>query len=117
MKTYQVTKHEGELLGPVDLRYDYRKHDWGKGNGGINPRCSQEGWELIQKVKIGDYVRLAHSDYLKRVISVGMYDGWPLWKPTPAVYVDGNLGGEWRFFYDIREHHPKQSNSESEWPH
>jgi hypothetical protein len=30
-----------------------------------------------------------------------MYDGWPYWKPTPAILTSGPLGSEWHFFYDI----------------
>ena len=31
-----------------------------------------------------------------RVIGVGMVSAWPYWKPRPAVFVEGSLGGaEW----------------------
>lgn len=32
------------------------------------------------------------------VLDVGMYDGWPYWKPVPSVYSRGPLGGEWHCF-------------------
>jgi len=33
------------------------------------------------------------------VVHVGMYDGWPFWKPTPAVGYIGPLGSVERAFF------------------
>jgi len=37
MKTKQVTVYEGEYLGPVDWKYDFKQHDWDHG-GCCNPK-------------------------------------------------------------------------------
>jgi hypothetical protein len=34
----------------------------------------------------------------KKVLLVCIYDGWPYWKPGPALLVSGALGGEWYWF-------------------
>jgi len=51
----------------------------------------------------GVQVYLAHSSVWKDAYSVGMYDGWPFWKPTPALLCSGTLGPEWHFFYDLQD--------------
>jgi hypothetical protein len=42
------------------------------------------------------------ADYLfngRQIIEICMYDGWPYWKPTPAVHFVGPLNSwEWNFF-------------------
>lgn len=44
------------------------------------------------------------TDYERQIIAICMYDGWPYWKPTPAVYFYGPLGPEWNHFnsYGVR---------------
>lgn len=35
----------------------------------------------------------------RRVARLCMYDGWPYWRPTPAIYRESPLGGyEWTHF-------------------
>jgi len=38
------------------------------------------------------------TGYRRSIISICMYDGWPYWKPTPAVRFYGPIGPEWNFF-------------------
>ena len=106
MKTKTVTVHEGEWLGPVDQNYNYQQHSWGPSKGGVNPDSAQKGWTLIQNVKVGDDVLVSHTEGWKEVLAVGMYDGWPFWRPTPAVLVRTWAGGERHFLYDIYDHNP-----------
>jgi hypothetical protein len=43
----------------------------------------------------------------RKVLRLRMYDGWPYWKPTPAILRESPLGGyEWTFFnsYGVNEH-------------
>jgi hypothetical protein len=39
------------------------------------------------------------------IYALAMYDGWPYWKPTPAIQFAGPLGPEWTFFnsYSVRD--------------
>lgn len=105
---YRVeTVREGELLGPVDWNYDFRQHfnSYGCSEERKDEFCERSK-ELLKKIADDPYlwkVTLSHSYASRNVLAVGMYDGWPYWKPTPAVMTSGTLGAEWHFFYDLKE--------------
>jgi hypothetical protein len=41
----------------------------------------------------------------RQLLAMRMYDGWPYWKPTPAVYFVGPLNsGEWAHFNSYGAH-------------
>lgn len=120
MRSYTVTKFEGENLGPIDWSYDFRSH------GAYGCMCSPESVKdeccethksLLKQAeelfRSGKRVSVRISDWWHDLYDVGMYDGWPYWKPTPAICTSTPLGGsEWHFFYDLREVKeltPKQS--------
>lgn len=109
MKTKTIIVREGEFLGPIDPAYDVNQHSWGPDKGGVNPDCAAKGWEIIQKVKVGDKVLVSHCDGWKEVLDVGMYDGWPFWRPTPAILISHWAGGEHHFFYSICDHQPSNA--------
>jgi len=45
------------------------------------------------------------------VVHIGMYDGWPFWKPTPAIGWIGPLGTvEVAFWYNLRAHNLTKQN-------
>lgn len=86
----------GTVVGPIDLNYDVTQH------GGINVEWAREGLALLALVEVGDKIEYS-GGFQWEVINVGMYDGWPFWRPTPAARTLGPLGvGDWHFFYDIR---------------
>lgn len=80
-----VEERTGESVGPIDWTHPtakdmpdiWREAERDPGNFHINGR---------------------------RIIAVAMYDGWPYWKPTPAVLREGPIGCEWDFFnsYSVR---------------
>lgn len=108
MKFKTVVEREGELLGPVDWAYDFRSHF-------SNYCCSDErkaeycarAVALLRRAvemmeaSASSEVEVRIHDYWKSLITIGMYDGWPYWKPTPALLVRGVLGSEWQFFYEL----------------
>lgn len=109
MKTRTVIERIGEYLGPVDWSYDFAQHFT---TLGIHDAPAKQAY--IQK-KI-DWLRELEQhpdDYLAttdggspkfgwhRVLQVGMYDGWPHWRPVPSVCLSGVLGAEWHSFYFI----------------
>jgi hypothetical protein len=87
MRTETRTVRIGEDMGPIDW-----DHDIAKDKSAI--------WHEAEK---------APFDYLfngREIIKLCMYDGWPYWTPTPAIFSVGPLNsGEWTFFnsYDVRE--------------
>ena len=112
MKTKTVTVREGELLGPVDWTFDFWKQF-----GGLYPStpeakrreiCAErvEWLRTIEFALQGRHIIMA-SDYggwpriWQPVWSVGMYDGWPYWKPVPSVQLGGPYGGEWCAFTSL----------------
>ncbi len=44
----------------------------------------------------------AGSDYLHRVIGIGMVSQWPYWEPRPCVLLQGAMHDEWRDWRDLR---------------
>src|SRR6185437_12568221 len=105
MITRTVTQREGELLGPIYWNYNFRRHfdTYGSNDAVRDEACDRCKAHLLTIEKSpGEWrVMLAHSFVDRRVLQVGMYDGWPYWKPTPALLTEGTLGPEWHFFYDI----------------
>lgn len=101
MKSRTVTVCEGEYLGPVDWDYDFSQHAWGPNKSGVNPACIEQGKKLLRELTApGSWLAMTYSVY-NEVLRVGMYDGWPFWKPTPYVCVMNTLGPEWHPFYSI----------------
>jgi hypothetical protein len=111
MKYKTVTVREGEYLGSVDWNYDFMSH--------FKDYCCDKELhceEAVAKLKIlaenpdkyqatvdGGIPRVGWGD----VVQVGMYDGWPYWRPVPSVCIKTWTGGhEWHSFdsiTDIRE--------------
>lgn len=108
MKFYQETKRVGELLGPIDWSYDFRSH--------FNNHCTTDERrdecckESVEKLRqlaenpdqwqattYGGWPRCGWGD----IVAVGMYDGWPYWKPTPSVAIGGPFGAEWSSFSNV----------------
>lgn len=88
MRTETVTVRYGENVGPVDW-----SHDTAKDMPSI--------WREAET----DPKAFVFGDYNREIISICMYDGWPYWKPRPAVCFVGPLGVEWSFFdsYGVNE--------------
>src|SRR4051812_43307092 len=98
---------EGELMGPVDWNYDFLQHFQGYCcDAAGKEKLRDRAVEILRAIsEPGEWeVLIAHSDWWKTVYSVGMYDGWPFWRPTPAMLLSGTLGPEWHFFYDLHGH-------------
>jgi hypothetical protein len=105
-ETVQVC--HGERLGDIDYGFQFRPH--------FDCYCTtDEQRDLLCEQKIlllhniedgfkrGERVTVAtYSDYYHEVIDVGMYDGWPYWKPVPSVCTLGTLGGcEWHSIFSV----------------
>lgn len=103
MRTETQTVRIGEWLGPVDWSYDFAAHGWDRGGSGCNPARITDWIALLRAVEEG----LARSERWavyehgseREVLSVGMYDGWPYWKPTPCYAVRSWMGGD-RVFWN-----------------
>lgn len=99
MRYQQVTERIGELLGPVDWSYDFESHCWGPDKGGTNPAIVESSKRVLRQIcdepDAKWMVGISHSDGLHELLAVGMYDGWPHWKPTPCICVSTWLGAEW----------------------
>lgn len=119
MKTKTVTVREGEYLGPVDWSYDFSQHDW-KHSGGTNPEKVERCVEMLRRLGSdmqfeattdGGWPRFGWGE----VLEVGMYDGWPYWKPVPSVLIAGTLGATWHSFMsitDVREINQRQEQED-----
>lgn len=103
MKTRTVVERIGENMGPIDWAYDFRSHfkNYCTSDANRDATCERAKGLLRQLCDDGQWEACCGSWNFQRVIDVGMYDGWPYWKPTPAVCVSGPLGSEWQFFYDL----------------
>lgn len=92
MKTRTVTEYIGEDMGPVDWSHPMAVEFAEKSPemAALLKEAEQhpEGFLLVDD----------HGWYPRQVYRVCMYDGWPYWKPTPAVLREGPLGSEWTHF-------------------
>ena len=106
MRSRIVTEYEGELLGPIDWSFDFSR--------GVASMCSNEKakaerlsryvellWEVERRHLRGERLRVCTGSYWHDLLAVGMYDGWPYWKPTPALCIAGPLGPAWDFYYEL----------------
>ena len=96
MRYKTVEVREGELLGPIDWDYNFRQH--------FDCLCSPDAYkdrrcaEVVERLrKVSEepdsfLVVTSYPDKRRDVYAVGMYDGWPYWRPTPALLVSGVLG-------------------------
>ena len=112
MKTKTVTVNEGEWLGPIDWSYDFDSHAWGPGKAGTNPEIIERNQEMLRSLEEGlkrgeEWEATTDGGWPRvgwgTVHRVGMYDGWPYWRPVPSVFIGGHLGGSWHSFISITE--------------
>lgn len=87
MKTRTVTERVGENMGPVD---------WSHPTAVGMPQI----WRDAEKNPDG----FVFSEYQRTILEICMYDGWPYWKPTPAICFLGPIGSEWAFFNSYGVH-------------
>ena len=98
MRTYQVTQREGERLGDIDWNYNFRPH--------FDGYCCNEQRKLefmvaaienlfqVERLfKKGIQLRVTEGQFAHDLLDVGMYDGWPYWKPVPSICIRTVLGG------------------------
>lgn len=83
--------HEGTDMGPIDWSHPMAVEFAAK-----YPEMAATLKEAEQRPE--DFVMIGDGWYTRKVYAVRMYDGWPYWKPTPAVLREGALGPEWDFF-------------------
>jgi len=102
MKVRMVEVREGEFLGPIDWLFDFDSVKWGDGHGGANPVVVDHAVSVLREVCVGDMIQGSYGDEPRRVLAVGMYDGWPHWKPFPSVLVETWSGSEWYGFTYLR---------------
>lgn len=119
MKTRTVTVTEGEWLGPIDWTFDFFANDFYSGSSRrdelirAHVDALKEAERLIGRSEANRL--LNHNDVevligasvpsWQRLITVGMYDGWPYWKPYPSLLVQGPLGSErmpWHWLSAVR---------------
>lgn len=104
MKTHMVQVREGENLGPIDWGYDFDQHDWNHGSdGGTNPVCVEQGKQVLRElVEANNSGSVSIYGEWRTVLDVGMYDGWPYWRPVPSVCISVAFGTEWHSFSSLR---------------
>jgi len=113
VRTETHTVRIGEKVGPIDWAYDFRPHF--ATYGGPPERRDEACAERVAKLRLIDEAMKAgrtayastYSGYPRiwaRVLDVGMYDGWPYWRPVPSVMLASPLGGgEWSCFAMLTE--------------
>ena len=109
MKSYQVTKYEGENVGRIDWSYNFWSHfscycSNDEVKRGIMERQIANLFECERRFLRGERLQVRNGDYWHDVLDVGMYDGWPYWKPVPSVCESTAIGGfEWHQFPRVDE--------------
>jgi len=113
MRYETQTVRIGERLGDVDWSYDFLSHyDTFLGNDEKRAERCDRAKDNLRKMEAavkadkpikatvdGGWPRVG----IKEVASVGMYDGWPYWRPVPSVLLHGQMGSEWHPFWAVTE--------------
>jgi len=108
MRTVTRTERVGELLGPIDWSYDFRKHfDNVCSPDAVRDEMCEKSKERLRLLLNGEEWEATTYGGWPRcgwglVVHIGMYDGWPYWRPVPSVAIVSTLGGvEWHPFHSI----------------
>jgi hypothetical protein len=109
MRTWQETHREGELLGEIDWSYDFGSHFDGYCTSSERKTdmlftAIEQMWQVARLHEKGARLIVYDNEYGHELIAVGMYDGWPFWRPVPAVLVQGPIGPEWHHFPHVRRY-------------
>lgn len=90
-----VRERVPENTGPLDWDYDFTAHDWDHG-GAMNPEALTKRVEWLRALadgfERGEKWVAVGSGVSGEVIDLGMWDGWPYWRPVPSVCI-------WSEFY------------------
>jgi hypothetical protein len=118
MRTETRTVQIGENMGPIDWSYDFRSHFASY----ITPDICVARIAWLRRVehdfRAGVPIRVTNDGGSPRcgiypVIDVGMYDGWPHWKPVPSICVATHMGSTWYGFYSITNVYPGERGLEA----
>jgi len=107
MKTYQVTKREGECLGPVNWDYDFSKHfeAYACSKDRKKEKCQKQK-DKLKKIENNPkaYQVSTYAHCYRDIHKVGMFDGWPYWEPVPAVQIYDPVANKlvWKHFHEIK---------------
>lgn len=108
MKTRMVEQREGEWLGPVDWDYPFIDHMRGMSttdDAAKQAECDKKVAQLRKLVGGGNWEATTDGGWPRvgygPVLNVGMYDGWPYWRPVPSVLILGTIGASWHPFDHI----------------
>ena len=102
MKFRTEIVREGEYLGPIDWSFDFTQFYT------VNPEILKRGTDMLRELEAGgDWEATTDGGWPRfgwgQVLQVGMYDGWPFWKPVPSVRTTSVFGSEWHPWYSITE--------------
>lgn len=92
----------GEMVEGIDWSFDFSQGfasycTTQEKKDGMRDECVA----FLKTMKSGDRFMMS-GQFEKVAVTVGMYDGWPFWKPTPAVSYVGPLGTiEYAFYNEI----------------
>lgn len=107
MRTETRIVRIGEHLGPVDRSYDFDQHK--SGDEKWWPKRVETFISMLEAFEAGTPILATTDGGVPRfgwgdLLEVGMYDGWPFWKPVPSFLISSSLGGaEWHWFGSLSE--------------
>jgi hypothetical protein len=97
MRTWTEQHSEGTDIGPVEWAHPFVKEAerFGLTEAALREiEAHPSDWTVTRD---GGWPGKVYH----RVFKVCMYDGWPYWRPGPAVLVEGTLGPEWIWFNSL----------------
>ena len=106
MKTYQktITVREGEWF-VFDPDYDWYQYNIYPNNPETVERKIKMFTEIEKLFREGKRIRISYDSMMGgNLLNIGMWDGWPFWKPTPYVLLKHWSGSEKHTWYDIQSY-------------
>jgi hypothetical protein len=107
MKTRTETVRVGEMLGPVNWQYNFRPHfDCYCADDATQQKfCDAKVEQLRQLADGTEWEATTDGGWPRcgwgKVLYVGMYDGWPYWRPVPSVCIASKCGASWHSFDSV----------------
>jgi hypothetical protein len=111
--TETVTRRVGENIGEIPADYPFHESSSYPCNPETRIEKGQKILEIQKLFREGKKISVFYDPIIGGdLLDIGMYDGWPYWKPTPAMLLSNWRGvGEWHFWTDIHYFEVKPASS------
>lgn len=104
IKQEVITVREGEWFN-FDPNYNWYQHDAYPNNPETVGKKIKMFEEIYRLYNDGKQIKIKYDPMLEgKLLKIGMWDGWPYWKPVPHYLIEHWYGSEKHVWYDIHSY-------------